>query len=57
MQVVPKVIQYIPEFVQGGGGGISRQVTFAVVSYAVGNFAEPPGFCVVPPARVHNVYC
>ena len=39
------------------GGGISRQVKFAVVNFTEGNFAEPPGFCVVPPARVHNVYC
>ena len=30
-------------------GGISRQVEFTVVNFAVGNFAEPPGFCVVPP--------
>ena len=33
--------------VRGGGGGISRQVKFAVVNFAVGNFAEAPGFCVV----------
>ena len=42
-------------------GGISRQVKFAVVNFAVVNFAvrnfvEPPGFCVVPLARVHRVY-
>ena len=30
----------------GGGGGISRQIKFVVV-----NFAEPPGFCVVPPRQ------
>ena len=32
-----------------GGGGVSRQVKLAVVNFAVGNFAEPPGLCVVPP--------
>ena len=31
------------------GGGISRQVKFAVVNFAVRNFAEPHGFGVVPP--------
>ena len=39
-----------------GGAKISRQVKFAVVNFAVGNFAEPPGFCVVPPARVPSVH-
>ena len=39
------------------GGGISRQVKFAAVNCAVGNFAQPPGFSVVPSARVHNAYC
>ena len=32
-----------------GGGGISRQVTFAVVSFAVKNFAEPLDFVWYPP--------
>ena len=40
-----------------GGGGVSRQVKFAVVNFTVGNFAEPPGLSVSPPARVHSVYC
>ena len=33
-------------FATGGEGGISCQVKFAVVNFAVGNFAEPRGFCV-----------
>ena len=37
-------------------GGHFAPSQFAVVTFAVGNFAEPSGFCVVPPARVHNVY-
>ena len=28
------------------GGGIFRQVKFAVINFEVGNFAEPPGFDV-----------
>ena len=39
------------------GGGISRQVKFAVVNFAVGHFAGPRRFCVVPPPRVPSVYC
>ena len=42
--------------IRGGEGGISCQVKLAAVNFAVGNFAEPPGFCVVTPARLHNVY-
>ena len=49
--------QYKAKYQVQGGGGVSRQVKFAVVNFAVGNFVEPPGFCVVPPARVHNLYC
>ena len=30
-----------------GGGGIRWQVKFAVVNFAVGNFAKTPGFRVV----------
>ena len=30
---------------------MSRQVKVAVVNFAVGNSAEPPGFCVVPPRQ------
>ena len=37
------------------GAGGSRQVKFAVVNFAEGHFAEPPGFCVVPPTRAHSV--
>ena len=38
-----------------GGVGVSRQVKFAVVNFAVGNFTEPPGLSL--PTRVHSVYC
>ena len=34
-----------------GGGGISRQVKFAVANFAVGNFTGPHGLSVVPPRQ------
>ena len=39
-------MQHLSLIIQGGGG-ISCQVKFAVVNFAVENFAEPRGFCVV----------
>ena len=46
--------------IQGEGGGVSRKGKLAVVNFAVGNFAEPPGFCVSsppPPAPPESRVC
>ena len=39
-----------------GGGGVRAKSNSRRQISLWKNFREPPGLCVVPPARVHNVY-